>query len=32
MAEIDRDQVISMLRACLMSLKGGIPVGNLDRK
>jgi hypothetical protein len=32
MAETDREQVISLLRACVMSMKGGIPVRNVNRK
>jgi hypothetical protein len=32
MAETDREQVISLLRACVMSMKGGVPVKNLNRK
>jgi hypothetical protein len=32
MAEADREQVISLLRACAMSMKGGVPVKNLNRK
>jgi hypothetical protein len=32
MAETDRDEVVSMLRACLISSKWGIPLSNLNRK
>ena len=32
MAETDREQVISLLRACIISVKGGVPVKNLNRK
>jgi hypothetical protein len=32
MVETDREQVISLLRACVMSMKGGVPVRNLNRK
>ena len=32
MAETDREQVISLLRACVLSMKGGVPVKNLNRK
>jgi hypothetical protein len=32
MAETDRERVISLLRACVISAKGGVPVKNLNRK
>jgi hypothetical protein len=32
MAETDREKVISILRACVISMKGGVPVKNLNRK
>jgi len=29
---MDREEVISLMRACVVSMKGGIPVKNLNRK
>ena len=32
MAETDREQVVSLLRACIGSMKGGVPMRNLNCK